>query len=516
MEAAAKKAVNQVKDALAKRDGPAEKDQSTTPVADGIREYWERDILTFAIPAHNGGRGPAPEFTKWAGMDAARSDLPLSHGVDTRDRAWGVQAAAQELFAKAVGAKQTMFSSNGSSLSVHVAIMTVTGPGETLVLARNGHKSTFAGLVLSGARPVYVDPYYDEEYELALGPLAADLEAALGEHPQAKGALVFTPSYYGTSTDVAALAEVCHARDLPLVTDDAWGLDYALSGHPDLPNGALEQGADLTIGSVHKTLSALTQTSVLSVGSDRIDTERMQLCFELEESTSVSSLLVSSIDGARRQFVRDGEQLLDRAVKSAKLLRERLSAEVPELRVVSTDELRGRPGVAAVDPTHVLIETASVGLTGFQADDWLRDERQIDVELAAHRRIMPLVTFAHGEQEIDRLVRALRDLVDEQGEPGAATDVAPLPSRRELRTEQAMLPRDAFFARTELVKPRDAIGRVAAELVTPYPPGIPAIAPGEVYNEAVVDYLEEIVANGAFVEGAADQSLSKLRVVASS
>jgi arginine decarboxylase len=236
---------------------------------------------------------------------------------------------------------------------------------------------------------------------------------------------------------------------------------------------------------------------------------------KLEESTSASALLLSSIDGARRQFVREGERLLDRAVKSAQLLRDRLRAEVPELEVVGRDRLIDLPGVAAVDPTHVLIETKSVGLTGFQADDWLRDERQIDVELADHRRIMPLVTFAHGEAEIDRLVRALRDLVDEHGDPGTGTDVAPLPSRRELRTEQAMLPRDAFFATTELVKPRDAIGRVAAELVTPYPPGIPAVAPGEVYNEAIVDYLEEIVANGAFVEGAADQSLEKLRVVAS-
>jgi arginine/lysine/ornithine decarboxylase len=490
------------------------KSQDAVPIADAMRDYWARGMLTFAIPAHTGGRGPAPEFTQWAGMDAARFDLPMSHGVDTRDRAWGVQSTAQELFAEAVGAKQTLFSTNGSTLSVHVAIMTVAGPGETLVIARNGHKSSFAGLVLSGARPVYVDPYYDEDLEIALTPRVEDLVRTLDETGDARAAMIHTPSYYGTSADVAGMADACHERDLPLVTDDAWGLDYALSGHPDLPDGALAQGSDLAIGSVHKTLTGLSQTSVLSVGSDRIDTERLALCFELEESTSTSTLLLSSIDGARRQFVRDGEQLLDRAVRSANLLRERLSAEVPELRVVATDELARLPGVAATDPTHVLIETNSVGLTGFQADDWLRDERQIDVELADHRRIMPLVTFAHGEEEVDRLVRALRDLVDEHGEPGEGTGVGPLPSRRELRTEQAMLPRDAFFAQTEHVKPRDAPGRVSAELVTPYPPGIPAAAPGEVYTDAIVDYLEEIVANGAFVEGAADQSLDTLRVVA--
>jgi arginine decarboxylase len=503
-----------VRTAIERQTGPVRKEQDAVPIADAMQDYLDRGMLSFSIPAHAGGRGPAPEFTKWAGMDAARFDLPMSHGVDTRDRAWGVQSAAQELFAEAVGAKQTFFSTNGSSLSAHVAIMAVAGPGDTLVMARNGHKSSFAGLVMSGARPVYVDPFYDEDLELALDPLPRDIEAAFEAHPEAKALLVFTPSYYGTSADVQAIAEICHARNLPLVTDDAWGLDYALCGHPDLPEGALAQGSDLAIGSVHKTLTGLCQTSVLSVGSDRIDTERLQLCFELEESTSASALLLSSIDGARRQFVHEGTDLLDGAVKSARLMRERLAEEVPELRVIATDELAARPGVAAVDPTHVLIETGSVGLSGFEADDWLRDERQIDVELADHRRIMPLVTFAHGEQEVDRFVRALRDLVDEQGGASSGTGIGPLPSRRELRTEQAMLPRDAFFAPVELVKPGDAIGRVSAELVTPYPPGIPAVAPGEIYNDAIVDYLEEIVAGGGFVEGASDQSLDKLRVVA--
>src|SRR3954454_1316731 len=213
----ADKAANKLKTAIAKRQGPARKDQSAAPIADGIEAYWERDTLGFAIPAHNGGRGPAPEFTRWLGLDAARGDVPMSHGIDTRNRAWQVQATAQELFAEAVGAQQTLFSSNGSSLSAHVAILTVVGPGETLVMARNGHKSAFAGLVLSGARPVYVDPYYDEEIEVALGPLAGDGAAALDGHPDARAALIFTPSYYGTSADIAAIADACHRRDRPLV-----------------------------------------------------------------------------------------------------------------------------------------------------------------------------------------------------------------------------------------------------------------------------------------------------------
>src|SRR3954454_12931569 len=224
MHRSLRKAANRVKGRIDQRQGPVRKDQGTAPIADAIRDYWERGMLTFGIPAHNGGRGPAPEFTKWAGLDAARADLPMSHGVDTRDRVWEVQTTAQELFAEATGDKQELFSTNGSSLSVHVAIMGVVGPGDTIVMARNGHKSSFAGLVLSGARPVYVDPWYDEELEIAHVALADDVERALGAHPEARAARISPPTSRGPGAAGAAIAGACHARDLPLVTDDAWGL----------------------------------------------------------------------------------------------------------------------------------------------------------------------------------------------------------------------------------------------------------------------------------------------------
>src|SRR3954462_1553864 len=201
-----KKTVNRVKASLDKRKGPARKEQDAAPIADAIRDYWDRGMLTFGIPAHNGGRGPAADIASLIGLQAVRCDLPMSHGVDTRDRAWQVQTTAQELFAEAVGAKQVLFSTNGSSLSVHVAIMTVAGPGDTIVMARNGHKSSFAGLVLSGARPVYVDPWYDEELEVAHVPLADDVARVLEAHPEARAGLIFTPSYYGTNADIAAIA----------------------------------------------------------------------------------------------------------------------------------------------------------------------------------------------------------------------------------------------------------------------------------------------------------------------
>jgi arginine decarboxylase len=503
-----RKAVNRLKATAERRRSPVRRDPETVPLADAMRAYWERDMTSFSIPAHHGGRGPLPEAAAWMGLEAFRHDLPLSHGLDTRSREWKVQATAQELAAEVFGAEQTYFSTNGSSMSVHTAIMSVVGPGDTLVMARNGHKSSFAGLVMSGARPVFVDPDYDEDRELAHGVVPERLAAVLDEHPETKAVMVFTPTYYGVASDVTALADACHSRGLPLVTDDAWGLDYGF--HPRLPPSAMAGGADLAIGSVHKSLTGLGQTSVLSVQGNRIDRERLSLCFDLEESTSASALLLSSIDGARRQFARDGERLLGRALDSADRLRAGVE-EIDGLDLMTGSEVMKRPGAAGFDPTHVTFDVSPLGMTGYQTDDQLRDEEHVDVELADHRRLMALVTYAHDEADVERLLAALRRLAERGGRESSAVPRIPGPTA--LRTETVLTPREAFFGPVENVHRRHAAGRIAAEIVTPYPPGIPVLSPGERVTDEVLDYLQTFVTSGGFVEGTTDPTLEHFRVV---
>src|SRR4051794_15012421 len=208
--------------------GPARSAPEAAPIGEAIEDFHARSALAFGIPAHRAGTGDVvPDAAAWAGEQAFRADPGMNNGVDNRHQSWQVEPTAMELFADAVGADQTLFSTNGSTENVHVAMMTVARPGETIVMARNGHKSAFSGLVLSGARPVYVDPFYDDRWQVAHGVDPAELERVLDEHPEARAVMVFTPTYYGVSANVEALAEVCHARGIPLVTDDAWGLDYS-------------------------------------------------------------------------------------------------------------------------------------------------------------------------------------------------------------------------------------------------------------------------------------------------
>jgi arginine decarboxylase len=258
-------------------------------------------------------------------------------------------------------------------------------------------------------------------------------------------------------------------------------------------------------------LNGLCQTSVLSRQGDRIDSSRLSLVFELTQSTSASPLLLSSIDAARRQFQEYGEELLGHAIDLAHRVRDAV-AELPGLELMG-DEVLDSPGANALDPMHLNIDVAGLGLTGFQAADWLHQQHGIFPELADHRRVMALLTFADTDATAQRLVNAMTELSKQHADanPRSLTEVAPF---GELRTETVMLPRDAFLGATEMVPWRQAAGRVSAEMICPYPPGIPIVAPGELLNDAIVDYLQQLAAEGVMVEGGADESLSEFRVVA--
>jgi arginine/lysine/ornithine decarboxylase len=221
-------------------------------------------------------------------------------------------------------------------------------------------------------------------------------------------------------------------------------------------------------------------------------------------------LLISSIDAARRQFQRDGEWLLGDAIDRAQRLRAAIE-ELPGLRLMNEADILG-PGAMALDPTHVTFDVIGLGLTGYSAADWLQQHRGIHVELSDHRRLMALITYADTDENIDRLIDGLRALTEQHrdADHGAIPDV---PHPAELRTDTVMLPRDAFLGATDTVPWRQAAGRISAEMICPYPPGIPIIAPGELLTAEIVDYLQQVAAAGGMIEGAADESLAHLRVV---
>ncbi|MFQ1004272.1 aminotransferase class I/II-fold pyridoxal phosphate-dependent enzyme [Modestobacter sp. SSW1-42] len=483
-------------------------DHSRVPVIEALQAFRERGDLVFGPPGHKQGRGADPRVLEVVGQGVFASDVLTLNGLDDRRESQGVVSQAEDLMADAVDADTTFFSTCGSSLSVKTAIMSVAGPGEELLISRNAHKSVMAGVIVSGIVPVWVHPHFDTDLAIAHPPEPDDVRAALEAHPDAKGMLLITPTDWGTCADIEGVAAVCHEFGVPLIVDEAWGAH--LPFHPDLPAWGMDAGADLVVTSVHKMGAAVEQSSVFHLKGDRVDPSVLKQREDLLGTTSSSSLVYLTLDGWRRQMVEQGEELLGAALQRAARLRTAVDA-IDGLSLMGREVVR--PGGAFdLDPLVFTIDVRPLGISGYQAGDWLRAQCQVDVGSADACRISARLTHADDDAMVDRLVESLRQLVAAAPSLEQQAPVA-LPPARSLELESVMRPRDAFFAPVEQVPVEAAVGRVAAEMISPYPPGVPVLCPGERISQEVVGYLTSGVAAGMLVPDAADPSLATLRVV---
>ncbi|AKV85747.1 ornithine decarboxylase [Microbacterium sp. CGR1] len=483
-------------------------DQTAAPILDAMTEYHQLSRYGYTPPGHRQGRGADPRTLAALGTDVFRNDLLATAGLDDRSSSQGYLEQAQALMAEAVGADHAFFSTCGSSLSVKAAILAVTrGEGE-LLIGRDAHKSVTAGLVLSGLQPRWVRPSWDARLHLAHPPSPDDVEKMWQRYPDASAALITSPTPYGTCADIAAIADVCHRRGKPLIIDEAWGAH--LPFHDDLPTWAMDAGADVCVVSVHKMGMGLEQGSIYHLQGDLVDPVRLKQCADVLATTSANVLLYGAMDGWRRQMVQDGRAMISAALDLVHRTRDRIDA-MPGLHVLG-DELIGSEASHDFDPLHILIDVSELGISGYQAADWLRENARLDVGLNDPTRIEATFSLADSEASADLLADALAAL--SQAAP-ALPENSPVsrPTPGELELDTVVRPRDAFFGPVEVVPADEAPGRIAAEQITPYPPGVPVILPGERINEPVMRYLRTGVEAGMVIPDAADSSLGTVRVV---
>ena len=487
------------------RDPPA---QPTAPYLEAITAYGFRGSTRFHVPGHKGGEGADPGLRTALGEQALLLDIPQDiEGIDVGPSPTPYERAEQ-LAAEAYGAERTWFLTNGATQGNHALCIALAPPGAPVILQRNSHASLIDGLILSGGRPSWVAPEYDAELGMAHGVTPAALEQALAGNPEAKVAFVVSPTYYGMAADIGACAEVAHAAGAALIVDNAWGSHFGF--HDALPRSPLALGADAMIASTHKIVGSLTQSAMLLVAhGDRVDTDAVARAVRLVRSTSPSSLLIASLDAARRQLAVHGEALLDRTIDAAAQARAAIAA-VPGCATLGAD-LVGQPGVAGWDPLRIVVDVRRTGCTGYEVAAALRSDYDIFVELATHATLVLVVGLAQPVAQLERMAHDFAETVRRIARPAEAVAIARPPGA--LEHETVMAPRDAFLGRSEAIAVDQALGRISCEAVAGYPPGVPALLPGERITAEVVGYLRELTAAGARLHGAADPTFATVRVL---
>lgn len=480
-----------------------------TPYADAVAANAAQDFLRLNVPGHSGDESAAPELTKFLGPGVVQKDIsPLLDGIDL-----GYESPydeALDLAAEAWGARQSWFLTNGASQANRMGALTFGAfgrPEQPVLVQRSAHSSFIDGIILAGLVPVFMQPLIDDTYGIAHGVSPLELERILAATDNPKGVYVVTPSYFGAVADVAAMAEIAHAAGVPLMVDEAWGAHFGF--HPELPKNSLSLGADLVVSSTHKLGGSLTQSAMMHLGEGPFADvlgPLVQRAYMMTMSTSQSALLLASLDIARHSLVR-GQSQMGEAIAAA----ERIRAEIRRrgrFQIVSDswdfDE------VVASDPLRISVDVRVAGLNGNAVRDELIRSHGIYTEISTDACIVGFLGpgFAPDAQ---RFVDALHELEPTTALAYADTPSLPLPHFGAL----SMSPREAWFAPAVKVPAFEAIGRVSADSLAAYPPGIPNVMPGEVITTEVVSFLRTVAASrGGYVRGATDASVDYLRVVA--
>lgn len=479
-------------------------DQTRTPIFDAVRKYIDEGIVPFHVPGHKQGRGLL-EFQAYVGETALKMDLTCLPGLDNICNPRDVIAEAEALAAETFGADKAFFLVNGTTSGIQAMIMAVCKPGDKLIIPRNAHKSAVGGLIMSGANPVYIEPEIDASFGISMGVTPEQVERAIFHHPDAKGVFIINPNYYGTTSDLKTIVEIAHRHGIPVIVDEAHGAHLAFSDK--LPLSAMEAGADLAASSTHKLGGSMTQSSMLLLKEGLLSAQRVKAVLNLTQTTSPSYLLLTSLDVARKQMALYGRELVERTLTLADWIKKELSA-LEGIQLFG-DNVVGRPGCHAFDPTKIIINVTGLGMSGYEAEYLLREKYRLQVELSDLYNIMFVITIGDTWETARYLVECIKSICKANPLKNVVKYCPPLPEIPKMM----VLPRDAFYSETKVVPLAEAAGEISAEAIMAYPPGIPLICPGELITQSVVDYINILKQEEADLQGPEDKQINYIKVL---
>jgi arginine decarboxylase len=471
-----------------------------------LRQHARQNPLQFHIPGHKAGAGMDPEFREFVGSNILSIDLINIAPLDDLHQPSGIIQEAQRLAADAFGADATFFSVQGTSTAIMAMILSVCGQGDKIIVPRNVHKSVLSAIIFAGARPVFLSPVRDRNLGIDHGVTTSAVRRALERHPDAAGVLVINPTYYGVCANLKEIVDLVHEYDIPVLVDEAHGALIHFSDK--LPLSAMQAGADLAATSMHKLGGSMTQSSVLNVRTGLVNLQRIQTIMSMLTTTSTSYPLLASLDAARRQLALHGREIAERAVALAEKTRKAIN-EIPGLYCFG-EEILGDEATYDYDATKLTIHVRRLGISGYDAENWLREHYRIEVELSDMYNILCLVTPGDDGQALETLVEALREMANTYRNASNIQEIAvEIPEIPHL----SLTPRDAFLGETELVPFRESAGRIIAEFIYVYPPGIPILLPGEVISQENIDYIINHIKVGLPVKGPEDRTVTNVKVI---
>lgn len=480
-------------------------EQSQTPLLDAMTAMKDRNLTPFDVPGHKRTGGVA-QLAHFIGKKALAFDVNSMPMLDNLNYPTGVIAQAQALMADAYGADHAFFTVNGTTSAVHAMLMSVCSPGDEILLPRNVHKSAINALIMCDAMPVYMQAQVSDTLKIATGVTLETVKQSIAEHPRAKAIFLINPTYYGICSQLAEITEYAHSKGLTVLVDEAHGAHFAFSD--SLPVHAIACGADMAAVSIHKTGGALTQSSVLLMKEGRVQKSAVQAALNLLQTTSASYLLMTSLDIARHHMVQGGKAMLDRITVCARQARERINA-IDGLYAYGK-ELIGTPGIYDFDETKLGVNVAGLGLTGYEVYDLLLEDCNIQMELADTHNVLGIVSMGDNDQSLNKLVSSLKHIAFRYRRQ-RREEIPAVPLKNPL---VRITPRKAYYAEKTRVPLPEAAGRICAEPVMVYPPGIPILAPGEEITQEITEYLAFLKNQNAKLTDMSDPSLNTIKVIA--
>ena len=471
--------------------------RDSAPLLDAHLSYFESTRTPFTIPGH---KQKASRLD--AGLGAVvDGDTPLYGGLDEIKLTNQTLKKAEKLAAELWGADYARFSTGGSTHANQAIVLALGSPGDKVAVSRTAHRSILSALVLAGLEPVWMSPDIDEATGVPVGIGIKELEKALLENPIA--VLLTEPGYLGTISDLPTLIAAAHKKSIPVILDAAWGGHFGF--HPELPQHALQLGADALITSVHKALPGYSASALLLAQGKYLNLDRIEQSFETTHTTSPAGAPLASIDGVRALLQTRGEELISSLLSNVGKFKETVQAEFAlPIFLYPTDFPAGR-----FDPSKIVLRVQQLGASGVEIERDLQDVG-IRVEMADRDTIVFLATLSDAAEDFEKLADALIPILkkrqEQRRESATALSWSVVPQR-------GISMREAYFAKTEMVDATNAQGRISADLIAPYPPGVAVVAPGEILTAQILDGLKSSKDAGVRIAYATDPTLNQYRVV---